>query len=116
MRGDCCFDGIDYNFGKLYRDTLDVEKLTTFYDKSLEELYDYFAPLKKALEGSKAVAYINSAKVGETNLSGGGITATSKAQIILIMYATTDKPSRFPLLLVDNIKMPFRRSAERHFL
>lgn len=50
---DCGFDGIDYNFGKLYRDTLDVEKLTSFYDKSLEELYDYFAPLKKALEENK---------------------------------------------------------------
>ena len=50
---DCGFDGIDYNFGKLYRDTLDVEKLTSFYDKSLQELYDYFAPLKKALEENK---------------------------------------------------------------
>ena len=50
---DCGFDGIDYNFGKLYRDTLNVEKLTSFYDKSLEELYDYFAPLKKALEENK---------------------------------------------------------------
>ena len=99
MRGDCCFDGIDYNFGKLYRDTLDVEKLTSFYDKSLEELYDYFAPLKKALEGSKAVAYINSAKVGETNLSGGGITATSKAQIILIMYGNNGQTFEIPFTL-----------------
>ena len=50
---DCGFDGIDYNFGKLYRDTLDAENLTSFYDNSLEELYDYFAPLKKALEDNK---------------------------------------------------------------
>jgi hypothetical protein len=96
MRGDCCFDGIDYNFGKPYRDTLDVEKLTTFYDKSLEELYDYFAPLKKALEGSKAVAYINGAKIGETDLSGNGITANSKAQIILIMYGNNGQTFESP--------------------
>lgn len=47
---ECGFEGIDYNFGRLYRDTLDTEKLTSFYDKSLEELYDFFAPLKKAME------------------------------------------------------------------
>ncbi len=47
---ECGFEGIDYYFGRLYRDTLDTEKLTSFYDKSLEELYDFFAPLKKAME------------------------------------------------------------------
>ena len=47
---ECGFEGIDYNFGRLYRDTLDQEKLTSFYDKSLEELYEFFAPLKKAME------------------------------------------------------------------
>ena len=41
---ECGFEGIDYNFGRLYRDTLDTQKLTSFYDKSLEELYQFFAP------------------------------------------------------------------------
>jgi sugar phosphate isomerase/epimerase len=46
---ECGFEAIDYNFGALFRDTLDVENLTSFYDKSLDELYEFFAPLKKAL-------------------------------------------------------------------
>jgi hypothetical protein len=31
---ECGFEAIDYNFGALFRDTLDVENLTSFYDKN----------------------------------------------------------------------------------
>ena len=35
----CGFEGIDFNFQSLYRKTFDPEKLTSFYDQILEELY-----------------------------------------------------------------------------
>ncbi len=44
----CGFEGVDFNFQSLYRETFDPETLTSFYDKSLEELYEYFRPLKEA--------------------------------------------------------------------
>jgi hypothetical protein len=52
-----------------------------------------------AIEGTKAVAYINGAKVGEIDLSGSGITANSKAQIILIMYGNNGQAFEIPFTL-----------------
>lgn len=42
------FEAVDFNFQAFYRKTFDAEKLTSFYDQSLEELYEYFKPLKEA--------------------------------------------------------------------
>ena len=52
-----------------------------------------------AIKGTKAVAYINGAKVGEIDLSGNGITANSKAQIILIMYGNSGQTFEIPFTL-----------------
>lgn len=46
----CGFEAVDFSFNKLYRESFDAEKLTSFYDKSLDELITYFTPLKKAAE------------------------------------------------------------------
>ena len=45
---ECGFEAIDYNINQLYSDTFDKEHLTSIFDKSMDELYEYFAPLKKA--------------------------------------------------------------------
>lgn len=45
---DCGFEGIDYNIGNLFDQTFDKEKLTSFFDKSLEELFAYFKTMKEA--------------------------------------------------------------------
>jgi hypothetical protein len=51
-----------------------------------------------ALEGSKAVAYINGAKVGEIDLSGK-VDASTTAQIILIMYGNNGQTFEIPFTL-----------------
>ena len=51
-----------------------------------------------ALEGSKAVAYINGAKVGEIDLSGK-VDASATAQIILIMYGNDGQAFEIPFTL-----------------
>lgn len=45
---ECGFEGIDYNINNLFDRTFDKEKLTSFFDKSLEELFTYYEPLKNA--------------------------------------------------------------------
>ena len=45
---DCGFEGIDYNINNLFDRTFDKENLTSFFDKSLEELFEYFKPMKEA--------------------------------------------------------------------
>ena len=47
---ECGFEAIDYGINGLFDDTFDEENLTSFFDKSLEELYTYYKPLKEALE------------------------------------------------------------------
>lgn len=51
-----------------------------------------------ALEGSKAVAYLNGAKVGEIDLSGK-VDASTTAQIILIMYGNNGQTFEIPFTL-----------------
>lgn len=46
---DCGFEAIDYGINGLFDSTFDEENLTSFFDKSLEELYAYFQPVKDAL-------------------------------------------------------------------
>lgn len=45
---ECGFEAVDFSFNAMYRKTFDEETLTSFYDKSLEELYAYYEPLKNA--------------------------------------------------------------------
>ena len=47
---ECGFDGVDYNMNQLFTDTFDQKELTSFFDRSLEELKAYYASLKRASE------------------------------------------------------------------
>lgn len=47
---ECGFEGVDYNINNVFSATFDKEKQTSFFDKSLEELYAYYRPLKEALK------------------------------------------------------------------
>ncbi len=47
---DCGFEGIDYNICNLFDATFDAKKLTSFFDADLKTLFDYFAPMKNALQ------------------------------------------------------------------
>lgn len=45
---ECGFEGVDYNINSLFQFSFDEENLTSFFDKSLEEIYEYYIPLKVA--------------------------------------------------------------------
>lgn len=45
---ECGFEALDYNINSLFNRTYDAETLTSFFDKSIEELYEYYADLKEA--------------------------------------------------------------------
>ena len=45
---ECGFEGVDYNINSLFRASFDEEHLTSFFDKSIVELQDYYQPLKTA--------------------------------------------------------------------
>jgi len=45
----CGFEALDYNINSLFRASFDEATLTSFFDKTLEELYAYYKPLKDAL-------------------------------------------------------------------
>lgn len=47
---ECGFEGIDYNINNLYNATFDKENLSSFFDKSLEEIFEYYKPLKEAIK------------------------------------------------------------------
>ena len=36
---ECGFEGVDYNINSLFQFSFDEENLTSFFDKSLEEIY-----------------------------------------------------------------------------
>ena len=46
--GQCGFNSIDYNINNLFDETFNREKLTSFFDKSITELEEYYSELKKA--------------------------------------------------------------------
>ena len=46
----CGFDAIDFGIATIFKKTFDAENLTSFFDQSIEELYDYYKPLKNATE------------------------------------------------------------------
>lgn len=45
---ECGFEGVDYNINSLFQFSFDEENLTSFFDRSLEEIYEYYVPLKEA--------------------------------------------------------------------
>lgn len=45
---ECGFEAIDYNINNLYDSTFDKATLTSFFDKSLDEIFEYYKPLKNA--------------------------------------------------------------------
>ena len=45
---ECGFEGVDYNINSLFQFSFDEENMTSFFDKSLEEIYEYYVPLKNA--------------------------------------------------------------------
>lgn len=47
---DCGFEAMDYAINERFDFSFDKENMTSFFDKSLEELYEYYRPLKEALE------------------------------------------------------------------
>ncbi len=47
---ECGFEGIDYGMNAFFKSTFDQENLTSFFDHDIEQLYEYYASLKKASE------------------------------------------------------------------
>lgn len=47
---ECGFEGIDYNINNLFTETFDEDNLTSFFDKDMNEIREYYAPLKQAME------------------------------------------------------------------
>ena len=45
---DCGFEALDYNINSLFNRTYNAETLTSFFDKSVEELYEFYKDLKAA--------------------------------------------------------------------
>jgi len=42
---ECGFEGIDYNIGNLFTSTFDATRLTSFFDKSIPEMREYYQPM-----------------------------------------------------------------------
>ena len=47
---ECGFDGVDYNMNQLFAETFHETQLTSFFDRSMEELKAYYSSLKRASE------------------------------------------------------------------
>ena len=47
---DCGFEGVDYSFNSTFRNSFNEEHLTSFFDKSIEKLRDYYKPHKEAAQ------------------------------------------------------------------
>lgn len=45
---ECGFEGIDYNINNVFNDTFDRENLTSFFNQSDEEIFEYYKPMKEA--------------------------------------------------------------------
>lgn len=80
---NCGFEVIDYNIGGLFLETFDAENLTSFFDKSIEELYEYYKPFKAALaetgiEISQFHGLFSIYKVGETEKNKYFVAVTEK--------------------------------------
>lgn len=49
---ECGFEAIDYDIHNVFDETFDEEKLTSFFDKSIEELLVYYESMKRAIKGN----------------------------------------------------------------
>lgn len=47
---ECGFEGIDYNINNVFGATFDSERLTSFFDQSMDEIFAYYQPVKSAAE------------------------------------------------------------------
>lgn len=45
---ECGFEAVDFNINSLFNRTYDEKNLTSFFDKSVEELFEYYADMKAA--------------------------------------------------------------------
>lgn len=45
---DCGFEAVDYSLDSLFKRSFDAEKLTSFFDKTIPELEEYYRPLKES--------------------------------------------------------------------
>lgn len=45
---ECGFEALDYSIDSLFRRTLDEERLTSLFDRSVPEIVEYYTPLKKS--------------------------------------------------------------------
>jgi len=45
---ECGFEALDYSIDSLFRRTLDEERLTSLFDKTVPEIVEYYTPLKKS--------------------------------------------------------------------
>ena len=52
---ECGFEGVDYNINSLFRVSFDEEHLTSFFDKSIEKLKEYYRPLKEAAKENNII-------------------------------------------------------------
>lgn len=46
----CGFEAVDFGLATIFKKTFDAENLTSFYDKSLEELFEHYTALKTSTE------------------------------------------------------------------
>lgn len=51
----CGFEAVDWDFSGLFEQTYDKETCTSFFDKSLEEVLEYYKPVKEAMEKNQLV-------------------------------------------------------------
>lgn len=49
---ECGFEAIDWDFSGLFEQTYDKETGTSFFDKSLEEVIEYYRPLKETMKAN----------------------------------------------------------------
>ena len=56
----CGFEAVDYNINSFFRAGFDEENLTSFFDKSLEELFEYYKPLRE-------VSVVNDVEFGQAH-------------------------------------------------
>lgn len=66
---ECGFEAIDYNISNLFTATFDEENYTSFFDKSLAELYDYYKPMKEAAK-EYGISFAQSHGIGTVYFEG----------------------------------------------
>lgn len=81
---ECGFEAIDYNISNLFATTFDEDKMTSFFDKTEEELLKYWEPMKNALNES-------------------GITISQAHGIGMVYYKGEDKKNAYLMEVTDKM-------------